>query len=90
MAGFVMDGVNHDDGTGVFNTSTVMEYRGKSYAMGGDEGAVTFANFVKNYNSDLKGSSSLSHYASLCRGPLCTLPITLCKYTYSLFYINTY
>ncbi|KAI7897006.1 uncharacterized protein EV154DRAFT_475801 [Mucor mucedo] len=77
MAGFVMNGVNHEDGTGVFNTSTVMEYRGKSYAMGSDEGAFTLANFVKNYNPDLKGSSSESRFASVCRGPLCTLPISL-------------
>lgn len=90
MAGFVMNGVNHEDGTGVFNTSTVMEYRGKSYAMGSDEGAFTLANFVKNYNPDLKGSSSESRFASVCRGPLCTLPISLCKFKHSTLYINNY
>ncbi|KAG0180675.1 hypothetical protein DFQ29_000187 [Apophysomyces sp. BC1021] len=56
MAGFAMMGVNAH-GTGIVNISAITEYRGKSYAMGGDPGAVTMAQFIKNFNPNLQGES---------------------------------
>lgn len=67
MAGFALEGVDYD-GTGLLNISAIMEYRGKSYAIGGDSGAVTLANFVKHYNSNVQGASLGYHPAELCYG----------------------
>ncbi|KAG1447421.1 hypothetical protein G6F56_009267 [Rhizopus delemar] len=78
MAGFGMMGINNGKGgTGVLNFSSVMEYRGNSYGIGGDTGAITLANFAKHYNPNVEGSSVLSHLASLCYGPLCLPPLSI-------------
>ncbi|KAI8973654.1 hypothetical protein BDF20DRAFT_837576 [Mycotypha africana] len=71
MAGFGMMGVDYD-GTGVLNTSFLTEYRGNSYGIGGDSGAVTLANFVKRYEPKVKGASVLSHLVSLCKSGNCS------------------
>lgn len=68
MAGFALEGVDYDTGTGLLNISAINEYRGQSYAIGGDEGAVTVANFVQHYNSNAKGASLGYHSAELCYG----------------------
>ncbi|EIE79163.1 hypothetical protein RO3G_03868 [Rhizopus delemar RA 99-880] len=79
MAGFGMMGVNNGEGgTGILNFSSVLEFRGSSYGIGGDTDAVTLANFAKHYNPKVYGASTLSHLASLCYGPLCIPPLSIC------------
>ena len=69
MAGFALEGINTDTGgTGLLNLSTLTEFRGKSWGIGGDEGAVTLANFVKHYNSSLEGSAVGKHFVFFCSG----------------------
>jgi len=45
------------------------EYRGQSWAIGGDKDAVTLANFFKYYNSSVQGSSLSNHIVEVCLGP---------------------
>ncbi|KAI9252091.1 hypothetical protein BY458DRAFT_463231 [Sporodiniella umbellata] len=79
MAGFGMMGINNGKGgTGIFNFSAIMEFRGNSYAIGGDDGAVTIANFVKHYSPKLIGPSTSSHLTTFCYGPLCIPPFNIC------------
>ncbi|KAG2218696.1 hypothetical protein INT45_003963 [Circinella minor] len=67
MAGFALEGINTDTGgTGLLNLSSITEFRGKSWGIGGDEGAVTLANFVKHYNSSLEGSAVGKHFVFFC------------------------
>ncbi|KAJ3328933.1 hypothetical protein HDU76_009010, partial [Blyttiomyces sp. JEL0837] len=47
------------------------ENRGISFAIGGDEGAVTLGNFIKHFNPSLKGQSLGDHLVELCYGPFC-------------------
>lgn len=78
-----MMGINNGEGgTGILNFSSVLEFRGNSYGIGGDTGAVTLANFIKNYNPNVHGASTLSHLASLCYGPLCIPPLSLCSFIF--------
>ena len=79
MAGFAMMGVDYE-GSGILNISLLSEYRGNSYAIGGDTNAVTIANFMKKYNPKIQGASVLSHLASLCNGESCGFPASLCKF----------
>jgi hypothetical protein len=80
MAGFAMMGVDYDvGGNGLLNFSAISEYRGNSYAIGGDTGALTLANFVKRYNPNVQGASVLSHLVSYCSGNTCGFPETICK-----------
>lgn len=76
-----MMGVDYE-GSGVVNLSLVSEYRGNSYAIGGDTDAVTLANFVKKYNPAVKGASLLRHLVSYCSGTLCTFPLSRCKFCF--------
>ncbi|KAG2210295.1 hypothetical protein INT47_003280 [Mucor saturninus] len=76
MAGFAMNGLDYEGG-GILNLSLVSEYRGNSYAIGGDTGAITLANFVKKYNPNVKGASVLSHIVSYCGGNNCKAPLSL-------------
>lgn len=88
-----MNGIDYE-GNGILNLSLVSEYRGNSYAIGGDTGAITLANFVKKYNPDVKGASVLSHIVSYCGGNNCKAPLSLCKYynivRYSEFILIAY
>ncbi|KAI8139076.1 hypothetical protein BJV82DRAFT_522349 [Fennellomyces sp. T-0311] len=70
MAGFALEGVD-SEGSGFLNISGVTEYRGQSWAIGGDEGAPSLANFVNHYNSSLVGASIGSHIATICHAALC-------------------
>ncbi|CDS07588.1 hypothetical protein LRAMOSA01537 [Lichtheimia ramosa] len=70
MAGFALMGID-EDGTGILNISAITEFRGHSWAIGGDNGAVTMANFVKRYSSSLQGPSVGSHLAEICNGLFC-------------------
>lgn len=67
MASFALKGVNYN-GTGLLNASSITEFRGYSYLIGGDEGASTVANFMKHYNPILQGPSKGSHLAEICQG----------------------
>ncbi|KAI8368206.1 uncharacterized protein BYT42DRAFT_503695 [Radiomyces spectabilis] len=70
MAGFAMMGIN-EAGTGIVNFSSVTEFRGHSYAVGGDKGAVTVPNFLKHYSKSVKGASVGSHIVSYCGADTC-------------------
>lgn len=75
-----MMGVDYSEGgSGALNFSLISEYRGNSYAIGGDTGAVTLANFIKKYNPSVQGASILSHLVSYCSGDTCGFPETICK-----------
>lgn len=47
------------------------EARGLSWSIGGDEGATTLPNFIKQHNPNLTGYSLGSRETSLCWGPVC-------------------
>jgi phospholipase B1 len=47
------------------------ESRGLSWSIGGDEGATTLPNFIKQHNPNLTGYSLGSRETSLCWGPVC-------------------
>jgi len=47
------------------------EFRGQSWSVGGDENAVTVANFIKYFNPSLVGYSTGKHLVELCYGVLC-------------------
>ncbi|KNC96197.1 uncharacterized protein SPPG_08351 [Spizellomyces punctatus DAOM BR117] len=47
------------------------EHRGLSFAMGGDKGAVSLANFFKAYAPEVKGPSTGQHLVTVCYGGLC-------------------
>ncbi|KAI9252815.1 GDSL lipase/esterase [Phascolomyces articulosus] len=67
MAGFALEGINDGPGgTGILNLSAITEFRGKSWGIGGDDGAITLANFVKHYNSSLEGPAVGKHLVFLC------------------------
>ena len=69
MAGFALEGINDGDGgSGILNASSITEYRGQSWGIGGDEGAITLANMVNHYNKTLEGPSIGSHLATICHG----------------------
>lgn len=78
MAGFAMNGIDYEN-SGILNLSLISEYRGDSYAVGGDKGAITFPNFIKRYNPGLHGASTHSHIISFCTNPYCGLPTSYCK-----------
>ena len=74
MAGLALEGINN--GTGGSRTmgfNSITEYRGQSWGIGGDDGAVSLANMVSHYNPSLTGRSHGSHFP-FCRG----------KYSYSM------
>ncbi|KAI8969710.1 hypothetical protein BDB01DRAFT_768090 [Pilobolus umbonatus] len=68
MAGFAAKGIT---GGSILSIQSLFEHRGVSYGAGGDNGAVTIPNFIKKYNSKVRGASKGSHLAELCYGPLC-------------------
>ncbi|CAO0790873.1 unnamed protein product [Mucor circinelloides] len=73
MAGFAIMGVD-DRVFGARDISLVTEYRGDSYAIGGDPNAITIANFMKRFNPNLQGASVFSHLASVCKEGDCKFP----------------
>jgi phospholipase B1 len=65
MAGF---------GAKLFNmldTQLINEYRGISFAMGGDPHSITVPSFIKHYRADLVGASRGTHLLELCHGAFC-------------------
>ncbi|KAI9263352.1 hypothetical protein BDA99DRAFT_438457 [Phascolomyces articulosus] len=72
MAGFALEGINDgENGTSLLNASSITEFRGQSWGIGGDEGAVTIGNFVKHFNASSEGQSHGSHLATICYAKLC-------------------
>ncbi|KAH7103683.1 hypothetical protein BKA62DRAFT_48382 [Auriculariales sp. MPI-PUGE-AT-0066] len=51
--------------------SSLDEWRGISYAGGGDSGRVTIPNLLKYYTGSVTGASTGHHGIELCFGPLC-------------------
>jgi len=50
------------------------EWRGVSYAGGGDSGAITMPNLIKRYNKNVRGASTGHNiFPEICFGPLCPL-----------------
>ncbi|KAI9597444.1 GDSL-like Lipase/Acylhydrolase-domain-containing protein [Syncephalis fuscata] len=49
----------------------IFEFRGVSYAAGGDPGAITLPNGFRNYQPKLAGASVGEHLVEFCFGPLC-------------------
>ncbi|RKP26172.1 hypothetical protein SYNPS1DRAFT_28124 [Syncephalis pseudoplumigaleata] len=49
----------------------VFEFRGVSYAAGGDPGAVTLPNGFRRYQPNLVGASVGDHLVEVCYGPVC-------------------
>lgn len=49
------------------------EFRGKSWAIGGDAGETTVPNFLRTYTPDLQGAAKGSHLLEYCAGPECPL-----------------
>eukprot|EP00128_Syssomonas_multiformis_P018586 Colp12_sorted_trinity150504_noHs@850 len=47
------------------------ESRGKSWSIGGDAGAVTIPNILKNYSPSIVGASVGEHFVEVCYGPIC-------------------
>ncbi|CAG8558485.1 11190_t:CDS:2 [Gigaspora margarita] len=66
-AGFLANAICDENNT----TMKLHEYRGVSYAMGGDIGAVSIANFFKHYSPELKGASLGYHLVEVCYGVIC-------------------
>lgn len=56
LAGYGVNNINPGI-FGLLNTTSLTEYRGLNYLLGGDAKAVTIANFMKHYNSQIHGSS---------------------------------
>ncbi|CAE6494746.1 unnamed protein product [Rhizoctonia solani] len=66
-AGAFAQGINRED-----LLLNFVEFRGLSYAGGGDPGAITMPNLLKHYNSALIGGSKGTNPGiELCFGPLC-------------------
>ncbi|KAI9027281.1 hypothetical protein CLU79DRAFT_698169 [Phycomyces nitens] len=82
-AGFAADGIQGDS---LLNIKSIYEYRGVSYAGGGDPGAITVPNLLKKYSPKLLGPSIGEHLAELCFGPLCAP--NQCMYSSNLPGVN--
>ncbi|KAL0084486.1 hypothetical protein J3Q64DRAFT_1641161 [Phycomyces blakesleeanus] len=65
MAGFGAKGVQ----TRFLSPKTLSEDRGISFAMGGDDGAITIPNLIHYYSHELYGSSVGSQFITVCFGP---------------------
>lgn len=60
LAGYGVNNVNPGI-FGLLNTTSLIEYRGLNYLMGGDSKAITVANFMKHYSPQILGSSKGFH-----------------------------
>ncbi|KAI9362796.1 hypothetical protein BD770DRAFT_407870 [Pilaira anomala] len=49
----------------------ILEYRGLAYSIGGDENAFTVANYIKNYQPNLQGSSIGQRITGVCNEKDC-------------------
>lgn len=55
----------------IFSIPIAREYRGLSYPIGGDEGAITFPNILSHWNPQLVGMSKGHHPVLACVGGRC-------------------
>lgn len=55
----------------LLETQLINEYRGISFAMGGDPHTTTIPSFLKHYRADLVGASRGTHLVELCHGAFC-------------------
>ncbi|KAI8141512.1 hypothetical protein BJV82DRAFT_618042 [Fennellomyces sp. T-0311] len=73
MAGLLV--MAHDEGsilgTGKIDQDALTEYRGLSYAVGGNVDAVTFPNFIKHYSPSVQGASTGKHLITPCIDEFC-------------------
>jgi len=53
------------------NAGEMHEFRGKSWSIGGDEGAITIPNFISTFVPDLVGAAKGQHLLEYCAGPFC-------------------
>ncbi|KAI9025840.1 hypothetical protein CLU79DRAFT_789620 [Phycomyces nitens] len=67
IAGFGLMG----RGNGTTTIDTVIEYRGQSYPIGGDDGAETLATYTRRYQPNLKGASVGDHLVERCNLEYC-------------------
>ncbi|KAL0073862.1 hypothetical protein J3Q64DRAFT_1727054 [Phycomyces blakesleeanus] len=58
-------------GNGTTTINTVIEYRGESYPIGGNDGAETLATYTKRYQPKLKGASVGEHLVERCNLEYC-------------------
>jgi len=59
-------------GFGIQGSSGLLnEYRGLSWSIGGDDDAITLANMLQSYSTDIQGSSLGSHIMEVCYGLVC-------------------
>ncbi|KAG0747355.1 hypothetical protein G6F57_007194 [Rhizopus arrhizus] len=65
-AGFGILGLNLSQPPLVAAFNAFNEYRGLSYGIGGDEGALTVPNYIKHYQPNLKGYSVGDHIGLYC------------------------
>ncbi|KAI9322813.1 hypothetical protein BX666DRAFT_2148143 [Dichotomocladium elegans] len=70
MAGLAMEGLG-DSPTLMLNITAMHENRGHSWAMGGDDGAITFATMLKHHNPHVMGLSTGRHIPRICKGIHC-------------------
>ncbi|KAG0183194.1 hypothetical protein DFQ29_009270 [Apophysomyces sp. BC1021] len=64
MAAFGAKGIQGS----ILNVSSLYEYRGVSFAAGGDGNVSTVPNFIKRYNPRLLGASVGEHLVEYCEG----------------------
>lgn len=69
-AGFGILGLNLSQPPLVAAFNAFNEYRGLSYGIGGDEGALTVPNYIKHYQPNLKGYSVGDHIGLYCSGKI--------------------
>ena len=55
----------------IFSIPVAREYRGLSYPIGGDEGAITLPNIISRWSTNLTGTSRGHHSLLLCLGGKC-------------------
>lgn len=48
--------------------TSLFEYRGLSYGIGGDDGAFTVPNYIKHYQPNIVGYSTGKHITEYCSG----------------------
>ncbi|KAI9262382.1 hypothetical protein BDA99DRAFT_572299 [Phascolomyces articulosus] len=79
MAGLLIDatddidflGIHNHLGLGKINPDSITEYRGQSYAVGGDTNATTLPNLIKRYNPNIQGASIGEHFLAPCHMEFC-------------------
>lgn len=69
-SGFSLKGYKNSTSVASDLMAAILEYRGLSYGIGGDENALTVANYIRNYQPGLQGSSIGQRITGVCNGKL--------------------